>query len=180
MLLYLLSLIIFSANGLQEEALWKGRNGSIKFTSDAPLELIQAESNDLSGVLNLDENKFAFLLPTTTFEGFNSPLQQEHFHENYMESEKYPKASFSGKFIEDIDQLEEGIHSLRAKGTLAIHGIAVERIIKCKVTVKKKEILIESDFVVPLADHKISIPQIVHQKIAEEIFVAAKIRLQPS
>lgn len=159
---------------------WKGTDGEIRFTSDAPLELIEASSNKLRGALNMTENTFAFLISTKTFEGFNSPLQQEHFHENYMDSDTYPMASFSGKFIEDISELEPGTYVLRAKGMLAIHGVKTERIIKCVIEISPEKINIESSFVVPLEDHKISIPQVVHQKIAEEIFVNAKITLQPS
>lgn len=180
MLLHIISLLMIAIGPLQEGQLWKGRNGIIKFTSDAPLELIEAESHDLSGILNVSENKFAFLINTRTFEGFNSPLQQTHFHENYMESERYQKAIFTGKFIENVEELEEGDHILRAKGSLEIHGVSVERIIKCKVKVSTEEIVIESNFVVPLADHEISIPQVVHQKIAEEISVTAKITLRIS
>lgn len=171
-------LIIVLGPGKQVEQ-WKGKDGVLSFTSDAPLELIEASSNKLSGLINMKENTFAFLMSTKTFEGFNSPLQQEHFHENYMESDNYPRASFSGKFIEDISELELGEHGLRAKGMLEIHGVKKERIIKCVVKISPEKIMVESRFLVPLEDHKILIPQVVHQKIAEEIFVNAKITLLP-
>ncbi|WP_417591767.1 YceI family protein [Owenweeksia hongkongensis] len=177
---FMLMIMMALAWPSKQAELWKGTGGIISFTSDAPLELIEAESNKLTGILNVKENTFAFLISTKTFEGFNSPLQQEHFHENYMDSEKYPSASFSGKFIEDVSELELGKYELRAKGMLKIHGVTVERIIKCSMEIESNKIRIESNFVVPLEDHKISIPQIVHQKIAEEIFVTAKITLQAS
>lgn len=168
--------MLFSFN---QSDLWKGAKGSIAFTSDAPLELIEAGSNQLIGVLKPSENTFAFLIHTKSFKGFNSPLQQEHFHENYMESVKYPKATFSGKFIESISSLKEGTHEVRAKGMLEIHGVAVERILKCTLVVGESEITITSSFTVPLEDHEISIPQVVYQKIAEEIYVTVKITLKP-
>ncbi len=180
MRLLFVSIVISVLSPFNQSDFWKGSKGSIAFTSDAPLELIEAESNQLTGVLKPSENTFAFLIYTKTFNGFNSPLQQEHFHENYMESEKYPKATFSGKFIENIENLKEGKHELRAKGMLVIHGVSVERIIKCTAVVSKKEVTITSNFNVPLEDHKISIPQVVYQKIAEEIYVTVKITLQPS
>ncbi len=180
MRLLIAAIIISTLSPLKQSGLWKGSKGTIAFTSDAPLELIEAESNQLTGVLKPSENTFAFLILTKSFKGFNSPLQQEHFHENYMESEKYPKATFSGKFIENVADLKEGTHELRAKGMLVIHGVSVERIIKCTAEVSKKEVTITSNFNVPLEDHKISIPQVVYQKIAEEIYVKVKITLQPS
>lgn len=158
---------------------YRGEGGRIAFTSDAPLELIQARSNALKGIVNTEENTFAFLLPTATFEGFNSPLQQEHFHENYMESGTYQMASFSGKFIEKVSALPTGRHSIRAKGDLKIHGQTVERIIKCTVEVSPEQLHIEAQFKVPLSDHHIKIPRVVNQKIAENIDVAMALTLKP-
>ncbi len=174
------ALLISAISPFGQSELWKGNKGTISFTSDAPLELIEAESKQLTGVIKPSENTFAFLILTKSFKGFNSPLQQEHFHENYMESDKYPKASFSGKFIENIAELKEGRHEVRAKGMLNIHGVEVERILKCTLEVDKGKVTVTSEFKVPLEDHKISIPQVVHQKIAEEILVTATIKLQPS
>lgn len=164
----------------QSQELWRGRSGEIRFVSQAPLEVIRASSQSLSGIVNLSANTFAFSLPTATFEGFNSPLQQEHFHENYMESQRYPTASFSGQFIEDLAALGEGSHQLRAKGKLKIHGVTVERIIKCQVVRDSEQLRISSEFKVPLTDHQIRIPQVVHQKIAEEIKVSVSIDLTPA
>jgi len=60
-------------------------------------------------------------------------LQKEHFNENYLESDKYPEASFKGKIIEDIDLDKDGEYEVRAKGELTIHGIMQERIIKANI-----------------------------------------------
>ena len=112
-----------------------------------------------------------------TFEGFNSPLQREHFNENYMESKKYPKASFTGKIIEAIDFQKDGTYSIRAKGQLNIHGVEQERIIKSQLEVSGNKIKIQSTFSVPLSDHNITIPKIVYQKIAEEITITVDAEL---
>ncbi|HXL57916.1 MAG TPA: YceI family protein, partial [Chitinophagaceae bacterium] len=122
---------------------------------------------------------FSFKIPMRSFQGFNSPLQREHFNENYMESDKYPEASFKGKIIEDQDLSVDGTYELRAKGTLTIHGIAQERIIKSDVTVSNKKITIKSGFSVLLSDHNIPIPKIVYQKLANEIKVVLTTTLEP-
>ena len=96
----------------------------ITFRSDAPLELIKASSNELKGVFIADKKQFAFTLNVNTFKGFNSPLQQEHFNENYLESNKYSRASFEGKIIEDIDLKKNGVYNIRAKGNLTVHGVS--------------------------------------------------------
>lgn len=153
---------------------YKVSSGSIAFRSDAALELIKAQSSELKGVVVPEKKQFAFIVSVKTFKGFNSPLQQEHFNENYLESNKYPTASFEGKIIEDIDFSKDGTYEVRSKGNLSIHGVTQERIIKCELTVKNKNISVKSGFTVLLADHNIPIPKVVHEKLASEIKVDVK------
>ena len=98
-------------------------------------------------------------------------LQQQHFLENYVEEKKYPKATFTGRFIEDIPFTVPGTYSVRAKGNLEIHGVIKERIIRGTLTITKESARVQSSFFVPVADHGIIIPKIVMQKIAEQIAV---------
>lgn len=146
--------------------------GAISFVSDAPLELIAAASDDLQGAIDLENKTFAFKIPNNSFEGFNSPLQQEHFLENYIEVNKYSQSTFQGKIIEDIDLDTEEPQVIRAKGMLDIHGVQQERIIRSTVRLKDDTLTIESSFTVPLQDHNIKIPRIVDQKIAELVEVS--------
>lgn len=146
-------------------------SGSIHFRSEAPLELINAESKELKGAIDADKRTFAFRIRIRSFEGFNSPLQKEHFNENYMESVKTPEALFSGKIIEDVDLSVHGSYTIRAKGILNIHGIPKERIIKSEVEVKSGVMKIKSSFTVLLSDHEIPIPRVVKEKLANEIKV---------
>lgn len=146
-------------------------DGQIKFASKAQLELIQANSTKLQGILDPASNKFAFLVNIQSFQGFNSELQRKHFNENYMESEKFAEARFSGKIIEQIDYTQDNTMEVRAKGELDIHGQKQTRIIKGRITIKGNQVIIEAHFMVPLSDHSITIPKIVSQKIATEIEV---------
>jgi polyisoprenoid-binding protein YceI len=147
------------------------QSGQVNFTSHAELELIKASSPQVRGLLDPANNQFAFALEVKTFKGFNSELQREHFNEKYMEVDKYPKASFSGKIIEQVDFTKSGTHEVRAKGELDIHGVKQTRIIKSKLVVSSEDVRIEAKFMVPLADHNITIPTVVSQKIATEIEV---------
>ena len=144
------------------------------FRSEAPLEVIKADSTRMLGMIDAQKREFAFKVLIRTFEGFNSPLQQIHFNENYLETDKYPEATFAGKIIEPVDFLKPGKFTIRAKGILKIHGVEQERIIKSEVTVTEGKIQLVSDFTVLLADHNIRIPRIVHEKIATEIKVTVK------
>jgi polyisoprenoid-binding protein YceI len=168
--LLLICLILFSLT-LNAQKKYGIEKGLINFTSNAQLELIKAASDKVQGLIDPQTNQFAFAVDIKSFRGFNSELQREHFNEKYMESEKFPKARFSGKLIEQIDFTQDGTYEVRAKGDLEIHGQKQTRIIRSKVTIKNNSVSIESAFVVPLADHNISIPSIVSQKIATEIDV---------
>lgn len=148
--------------------------GSISFSSDAPLELIKASSNEMKGRFDVPKKLFAFSIKITSFTGFNSPLQREHFNENYMESVQYPNASFSGRIIEDIDFSKDGTYEVRAKGNLTIHGVTQERIIKSDLVIKDGKINVKAHFTVLLAEHNILIPKVVHEKLASEINVEVK------
>ena len=162
---------------LKDGGIFQCENGKISFKSDAPLEVISAKSAKLRGAIDTAKQTFAWSVEIKTFEGFNSPLQREHFNENYMESNKHPKASFSGKIIEDVDFQKNGTYSVRAKGKLNIHGVEQERIIKGQLEVKDDKLRVQATFNVPLADHNITIPKVVYQKIAEEIAVTVDAEL---
>jgi polyisoprenoid-binding protein YceI len=150
---------------------YSSENGTITFRSEAAQELINATSHNLHGLIDADNRTFAFRILVRSFTGFNNGLQREHFNENYLESDKFPEATFRGKIIEQIDLTQEGKYLVRAKGILTIHGVQQERIIKSEVTVQKDRIHIESSFVVLLTDHDIKVPKVVHEKIASEIQV---------
>ncbi len=143
----------------------------VVFTSKAPLETIKAFTKVANGALNIEQNKFAFNVNTAKFKGFNSVLQQIHFYENYIESEKYPIASFKGKIIEDVDWKNIKPCEVRAKGALTVHGKTKEIIIKVKLLPKENELNFEANFDLTLEDFNIYIPKIVNQKLAPLIQV---------
>lgn len=165
-----LGLILLSPM-LQAQNKFVIEKGQISFTSNAKLEIINASSNKIRGIIDPTDNRFAFVIKIQSFEGFNGELQRQHFNERYMEADKYYEATFSGKIIEEIDFSKNGTYDVRAKGNLIIHGQKQVRIITSKITIANGVLAIESDFVVPLSDHRISIPQIISEKIATEIIV---------
>lgn len=153
------------------------KQGRISIRSDAPLEIIQAQSQQLRGIIDTATQQFAWSVRIRSFEGFNSPLQREHFNEDYMESEKYPEATFSGRIIEAIEWQKNGVYEVRAKGRLNIHGVEQERIIRGTLEIQERRVRIRAQFSVLLADHNIAIPRAVFQKIAEEIQVIVEAEL---
>lgn len=155
------------------------KKGHVAFTSDAPMERITAANDATEGVLDIHERDFAVRVPMRWFKGFNSPLQQEHFYENYVRTGDFPNAIFEGRIIEAVDLSVQGTYSVRAKGRLTIHGVPQERIIPCAITVDAGGIRVTSAFDVALADHGIRIPRVVHQKLAPETRVEVDLRFEP-
>lgn len=151
--------------------------GMVIFLSDAPLERITATSRTLRGLIDPVNYTFAFTIEISSFQGFNSPLQRIHFNENYMESHLYPTATFSGKFIDEIDLRSNGTHEVRVKGKLKIHGIEKERIIKSTVRMEAGVMHVKSEFSVLLEDHAIRIPKVVQHKIARVVTVTVNASL---
>src|SRR5437879_3919291 len=152
--------------------------GELSFTSNAKLELINATSKRVLGIIDPSNGQFAFIVKVQSFEGFNSNLQQQHFNDKYMESDKYYDATFSGKIIDPVDYAKDGTYSVRAKGYLVIHGKKQERIIPSKIHIEKGVLTVTSDFEVPLADHDIPIPEIVSHKIATSINVKINVLMK--
>jgi polyisoprenoid-binding protein YceI len=178
---FFLFIFMMAASGFKKQPsqLYQITSGKISFRSDAPLEIIRASSTDLIGLIDITKNNFSFKINVHSFQGFNSPLQKEHFNENYMESDKYPEASFKGKIIEDVDLSVDGTYQVRTKGILTIHNVPQERIIQSDIMVKKNIITVHSAFTVLLSDHNIPIPMVVNQKLANEIKVEVNATLEP-
>ncbi len=166
-----LLLSFFLMAGSEQSKIYTTNTGQMRFRSEAPLELINASSKELKGAIDASKKTFAFRIRISSFEGFNSPLQKEHFNENYMESVKIPEATFAGKIIEDLDFSKTGTYAIRAKGMLTIHGVEQERIIRSDMEIGNGFIKIKSSFIVLLSDHNIPIPRVVKEKLANEIKV---------
>lgn len=178
--LIIIASLLVEKNSSESGLIYKSVEGKVQFKSNAPLETIEAYSEELRGVIDIEKRSFAFSVPISSFEGFNNPLQKEHFNENYMESNKYPNAIFKGKIIENVDLSIDGIYTVRAKGNLEVHGVVQERILKSNVEVKGNRFTLNSIFTVILEEHDISVPKIVYQKIAEEIQVQVQATFEKS
>ena len=104
---------------------------------------------------------------------------EEHYNEKYVESEKFPLATFQGKINEDIDLAKDGVYPVTVTGTFSLHGVPKERTISGTITVKNGEINVKSVFVVACADHKIIIPSLVGAKISETVDVTIDVNMIP-
>ncbi|MDB5008994.1 MAG: polyisoprenoid-binding protein [Mucilaginibacter sp.] len=144
------------------------KNARISLYSSAPIEDIKAVSSSAVSVYNIATGDLGFNVPISSFQ-FEKALMQEHFNSDYMESDKFPRASFKGKIAEHIDAAKDGSYPVTATGDLTVHGVTQKRTITGAVLIKDGVISITSEFMVKCADHHIEIPRIVFHNIAESL-----------
>ena len=151
-----------------------GNNGEISFFSEAPLEDISAINKKVSAVYDSESSNLVFQLIISDFV-FPKSLMQEHFNENYLESDIYPNSTFQGKIIERHVQEKE---DTRVEGNLTIHGITNKIIVEGQLLEKEGVVSIKAKFSIKLKDYNIKIPRLVMYNIAEEIEVMVNIQLK--
>ena len=150
--------------------------GEVSFYSDTPLETIEAVNKKTGALINLSTRELAVQMRITDFV-FPNKLMQEHFNENYLESEKYPTAVFKGKIKEDVDLSKPGTFLVTAEGILTIHGVNRPVLVKGTIQSTANELELDFKFQVKPEDHKVKVPNLVITKIAEVIDVSGKMIL---
>lgn len=165
-------------DGISQNVIYSTSVGKVRFFSKAPLEDISAINNAAVSLINTSTRQIVVRITINKFD-FANKLMQEHFNENYLESDKFPTATFQGKVNEDIAWDKARTYDVSATGTLNIHGKTVPKIIKGKLQVEENNLTIDARFDVPLADHKIKIPKLLFSNIAETIDVTCQFNYLP-
>ncbi len=165
-----IALVLSSLGFAWSQEVQTSKSVGISFFSSAPLEDIEAKTSNGTSVITTAKNDFFFLVPIKSFT-FKSSLMQEHFNENYMESDKYPDARFSGKVNEEIDWKKDGTYNITVTGKLTVHGVDKNRTIPGTITIKGGVVSISSKFDISCKEHGIKIPSMMAEKIAEVVAV---------
>ena len=156
------------------------RNGRITFFSKAPVENIEANSNEVTSILDTKKGEFAFIALIKSFK-FQKALMEEHFNENYMESNTFPKAIFKGT-ITNLSKLNfsgDGSYPVTVKGDLTIHGVTKSVEVPGTITVAGGKIGASSKFNVKVKDYNIKIPNTVVNNISETINITVDCKYDP-
>jgi polyisoprenoid-binding protein YceI len=156
------------------------KTGKISFTSDAPLEKIEASNSSASTVIDLGTGNLEWAVLVQGFQ-FEKALMKEHFNENYMESTKYPKAVFKGNIdnVSQIDLTKDGTYTISASGQLEMHGVKRDVTIPGTITVKKGSIAAaNSHFSIIITDYNIEIPKVVGDNISKKVDIIVQAEYQ--
>ena len=173
--LYLLFFIISLIGFSQENYLTK--SGVLNFEASVEsFEEIKASNTNVTAILNTSNGQFAALALVKGFR-FKNALMEEHFNENYAESDLYPKAIFKGELVGfSLDALQT---SYSIQGTLSFHGITkpLENV-SVEITSSENSFTLQGTFEIMPNDFDIEIPKIVRSKIADSVAVVFEFELQ--
>lgn len=149
------------------------KNGKVTFEASVPsFEEVKAINENVTCILNTKTGEIASLALIKGFK-FKVALMEEHFNENYMESNRYPKATFKGTLIDfKVEDLTESPKEYSLKGKLEIHGETKEITSIAKIKKTEKGIEIETNFSVNASDFDIQIPSVVKNKVSNKIIIS--------
>ncbi|HEV2355636.1 MAG TPA: YceI family protein [Puia sp.] len=154
--------------------LYLTRTGFIGFYSKTPLEEIRGENSQVYAIVDAGKKDLAFAVLLKGFV-FPKELMQEHFNENYVESDKYPKATFSGVYTGNVDLGKDGVYRVMVKGNLTLHNVTHPVETSATLEVKAGHLIGVADFRLRPEDFNIGIPSIVRDKIDKEIKIKVNI-----
>lgn len=166
-------LVFFLSGNLIFSQKMMTRTGEIKFEASMPaFEEIAATNNTASCILEQSTGNFAALVLIKAFK-FKAPLMEEHFNENYMESSKFPKATFKGKLANfDAKKLSTTKTSYDLEGDLTIHGVTKKIKTKMTMVLNGEKITATTSISIKPQDYNVEIPSLVKGKIAENAKVS--------
>lgn len=166
----LLFLLLFSVTLVAQKKLFT-KTGLITFNSKTSIEKIQAVNKKVLAVLDVATNKIEFAVLIKGFE-FEKALMQEHFNENYLESDKFPKATFKGKFDDTnftILAEENKTVTVNISGNLTLHGVTKPVTAKALITTKNKTVSAASSLTILLSDYSIKIPAVNKNNVNNQV-----------
>ena len=167
-------LIVFSCTSNLGAQKFMSRNVEVSFLSKTQIENIEAQNNQVSSLLDASNGKIVFQVPIRGFH-FEIALMEEHFNENYMESDEYPNAILKGQ----IENWPDILNEVTVQGTLTIHGVEISRSFEGTMRQVDDNWILTSKFSVNAEDFDIKIPSIVRKQIAEDIVISVNATLNP-
>jgi polyisoprenoid-binding protein YceI len=151
----------------------------VTFFSAATIENISAENTTPILVMSATTGDIQISISNEGFI-FKKKLMQEHFNEDYMESDKYPKTIFKGRVNEQVDYVKDGVNNVTVTGTMDMHGVNKTITIPGTITIKNGIIFLFAKFDAKLADYNIKIPTMLGKNIAEQVAITLKATMKPS
>lgn len=175
-LIFVFIVLQFTANAQK----YITKNGYIGFYSHTAIEDIKADNNQVASILDVSTGEIVFQVLNKSFK-FEKTLMEEHFNENYIESDKYPKSTFTGRITDpaSVNFAKTGVYDVAVEGDLALHGVTKNVSVKGSIEVADGVIKANSKFNIIPEDYNIKIPGVVRNNIAKTIEVSVTIKYSP-
>lgn len=177
---FLSVMILTSGLSLFSQGKFLCNEGHITFFSHTAIEDIKAENKEVASVIDSESGEVAVIVKISAFQ-FEKKLMQEHFNENYMESERYPKATFMGKIANhgEIDYEKPGSYTIQVVGDMTIHGVKQQISESAGMEVGADGLVVRMKFMLDPSDYDIKIPKVVRKNIAERLEVSIRLEHAP-
>ena len=172
----LLLCVLFSTQGNSQER-FLTKNGSITFFSSTVIEDIKADNNQVLSIIDTGKGKMAIAILMKSFM-FKKALMQEHFNESYVESDKFPKATFKGNIL-NFSEVTSETKKIEVEGEMTIHGITKKMTIEAAITKTEEQILLKGKFFLKISDFNIEVPRVVAKNISKKIEVTFELDHKP-
>lgn len=172
--------LLLTTGIIQAQDKYFTKSGKINFYSVAPLEDIEAKNKSAVAILDTKTGTLQFSTLIKGFEFENEEMQQ-HFNEDYLESNKYPKSEFKGQVINNttVNYQKHDTYPIQVKGLLTIHGVTKEVQTPGTLKVDGDGIKAAATFNIQVADYNIKIPALVKDKIAKSVKITVDTKLDP-
>lgn len=175
----ILLLAVVSSFVLQAQEKYLTKTGSVIFEASVPsFEEVKATNKNTTAIINTNNGEFAALVLVKGFR-FKNALMEEHFNENYAESDDYPKATFKGTItnfsMENLSALETKSYA----GSITFHGRTKQLDNEMLDITKRADgsLLIKGKLKLNVADFDIKIPKVVSNKLSSEVNVSYEFTL---
>lgn len=151
------------------------RTGEIKFDATVPgaMDEVIGTNKTVSAIFDKSTTELVVLALVKSFK-FKLPLMEEHFNENYMESDKLPKATFKGKLL----NYDSKAGNYDVEGDLTIHGVTNKIRTKMAIKTDDEKMSVSGTFSIKLADYKIDVPALAKKTLAETAKISIKLILE--
>jgi polyisoprenoid-binding protein YceI len=172
--------ILLAAISAYGQGKYLTKEGYIKFYSHTAIEDITAENNEVAGIIDAETGEVVINVRMTAFQ-FEKKLMQEHFNENYVESEKYPKAVFKGMITNNglVNYKLQGYYNVTVEGEMTIHGESNPVRTNGTIEVTEKGIVASTKFMLNPENYGVKIPRLVRKNIAEEMEITVDMDFKP-
>lgn len=175
--LAILSIVLISFNFRIEAQAYSADNGYVEFLSRAPLLEFKGISNNLVGLINLDDNLIDFYVDLNTLDT-GIELRNRHMRESYLETKKYPFAEFTGHLLDSIDLVSGEVQQVSVKGKFKLHGVEREITVQGSIQKVNEHLQLRATWEVELVDYNIDRPRIIFYELSDTQVVSINMTLQ--